>query len=368
MVQANGGEVDTSNPGPTRHEVAPSVQGSYHSTANYLGAIVEQSTHSALQAALLNEREDLSRGMKPSASLDVDTIQEHVGLLSGRAISENWHGDSAFAPNLAAMASAIGPPSVYTQDPRTGAVFSARTIPSSKNHHNYNNRLNPLPATQQTATSVAAAPRANLFPFGKPQPASSSTASLPKRNPSAITHPVVTTQKKSRPDYSAPSQEDVDRALLSTLDATIDMLDQKPATKLPSKPKELESVDMGFMTNNTPINRSIQNNPSAAFASGGELDDDLVQLEKGAYINDLIERCLARSFTETNVASKVYNVDSNEEETDDTRDKAIKRVNMILDNREKAEQLTELFVDEVQKTKAAVNSPALNKMLDNFMG
>ena len=175
---------------------------------------------------------------------------------------------------------------------------------------------------------------------------------------------MVTKQKKSRHDYSGPSQEDVDRALLGTLDNTIDMLNQKPAAKLPSKPKELEGVDMGFMTNNTPINRSIQNNPFAAFACG----DDLVALEKEAYINDLIERSLACSFTETNVASKVYNVDSNEEETNGTRDKAIKRVNMILDNRGKAEQLTELFVDEVQKTKTAVNSPSLNKMFNNFMG
>ena len=66
---------------------------------------------------------------------------------------------------------------------------------------------------------------------------------------------------------------------------------------------------------------------------------------------------------------KRYNVDTGVQEVVDTKDRAIKRVNMILDNRERAEQLTELLVDEVaRKTKQVVDSPAVNKMFDKFMG
>jgi hypothetical protein len=47
MVEANGGEVDTSNPGTTCHVVAPAVAGTYHQAAEYFGGLVESSTHSA---------------------------------------------------------------------------------------------------------------------------------------------------------------------------------------------------------------------------------------------------------------------------------------------------------------------------------
>ena len=55
MVEQNGGQVDTSNPSEARHRVPPAVSGSYHETAAYFGDIVQQATHSALQAALLTD-------------------------------------------------------------------------------------------------------------------------------------------------------------------------------------------------------------------------------------------------------------------------------------------------------------------------
>lgn len=119
--------MDTSNPSEARHRVPPAVSGSYHETAAYFGDIVQQATHSALQPALLTERQNLTQGMKASESLDLASIEEHVGLLSGRSIAKNWHWDSALAPSLAALASSAGPPSVFTTDLNTGAVYMMPT-------------------------------------------------------------------------------------------------------------------------------------------------------------------------------------------------------------------------------------------------
>jgi hypothetical protein len=115
----------------------------------------------------------------------------------------------------------------------------------------------------------------------------------------------------------------------------------------------------------TPINPSIQNVPSTAL----DFDDDEVQaFGKSSYIDNLLERSLARSFEETNVASSIIYVETGVEEQNDVSTRAKKRVIMILDQRQKVEQLTELFIDEVaKKTKTVVDSPAVNKMLDRFM-
>jgi hypothetical protein len=104
------------------------------------------------------------RGMARSNTLDLDVISEYTGLLTGRGITESWHGDSAIAPMLAGLAAAAGPPSVFTSNPITGEVFNSRTIPSSSNHRQYNNRLNPFGAATTTSTNQT------LNPFDLPQP------------------------------------------------------------------------------------------------------------------------------------------------------------------------------------------------------
>jgi hypothetical protein len=128
-VTNNGGQVDTSNAGPTRHTVPASVSGTYHQSAQYFGAMVERNTNAALQAAILNERDNLARGMQRSESLDLGFINEHVGLHTGRELVENWHGDSAFSSSLAKIASASGSTSP-SKSPSMSPTQSPSTSPS----------------------------------------------------------------------------------------------------------------------------------------------------------------------------------------------------------------------------------------------
>lgn len=376
MITNNGGQVDTSNAGPTRHTVPEAVSGTYHQSAQYFGAMVERNTNAALQAAILNERDNLARGMQRSESLDLGFINEHVGLHTGRELVENWHGDSAFSSSLAKIASASGPPSTFTMNPNTGEVFSARGIPSSnRNHRQYNNRLTQFTASASAASAHTSASASastsvnkskNLYPFGDSssvdnrKPAARKDPTAPTSSKRNSTAPIVTTQKKSR----APSEASINRSLIQTLDSTLNTVRsaQPPATA--TKPPALNNVDTAFI--DTPIAPVIQSNPAAAFSNDDEDSGLLDVYGKEAYIDELLERALARSFDETGVAESVFNVDTGKEETNDIKARAERRVHFIIDDRGKAHQLTELFVDRAATEKFEVNSPSVNKMLDQF--
>ena len=85
--------------------------------------------------------------------------------------------------------------------------------------------------------------------------------------------------------------------------------------------------------------------------------------EKMAYVQELVERALNRSFGETGAAEIVTNVDTGEDERNEKPAAAIKRVNMITEYPDKVHRLTEMFVE---KSNGIVDSPAVNKMLDMF--
>ena len=134
MLAQNGGNPNTSNCTVTRHSPAPSVVGNYHQTAQSMGNIMSRHAHGAVQSALLAAGQELSIG-QTVPSLDIGMIQEKVGMHIGREISETMHGDSSFATNLVAIASAGGPPTTFPTLAGNSRIFNALNIPTSNTQH-----------------------------------------------------------------------------------------------------------------------------------------------------------------------------------------------------------------------------------------
>lgn len=146
MLSANDGELNVlgADLGAARHWPPASVVGTFHRTAESMGNIVAKHAHSAVEGAIMAARNDIRAGI-PVKVLDVSRVKEEEGLLTGRDIVEELHGDGSHAVQLASVAVAAGLPLTFTVLPGNGCVFNTRAIPSSsKNHRQNNNRLKPM--------------------------------------------------------------------------------------------------------------------------------------------------------------------------------------------------------------------------------
>ena len=92
-------------------------------------------------------------------------VEEEVGVFIGREIAETMHGDSSHAIDLSRIATAAGPPSVFTNLAGDGSIFNARIISSrNKTHRQVNNRL--VPMAKVDSRSQREAVSSTLFPSG----------------------------------------------------------------------------------------------------------------------------------------------------------------------------------------------------------
>ena len=146
MLSENNGQPAITGSLQTRHRCPPSVLGSYHSTATSMGQIMEKNAHAAVQGALVAARNEMPAARPRKLNLEV--INDTMGVLAGREICETFHGNSAMARPLASIASKVGPPTSFTNLPQNNALFDSRSIPSSRaNHRQVNNRLAPMPSS-----------------------------------------------------------------------------------------------------------------------------------------------------------------------------------------------------------------------------
>jgi len=83
-------------------------------------------------------------------------------------------------------------------------------------------------------------------------------------------------------------------------------------------------------------------------------------------VAEMLERALLRSFDDTGAGEEVFNVDTGEVERFAARSAAVKRVQMLTDRPDKAFSLTSLFLKKRKRNGQAVDSPAVNTMLDSF--
>jgi len=157
-------------------------------------------------------------------------------------------------------------------------------------------------------------------------------------------------------------------------DNTID----KHAASAPSgsakMPICLDDVDTSFLTapagkqqhtSHTPIG-TTQKNPMGAFLNSGD-GDEVEIVDESTEAENLLQRALDRSFDETNVGGSVFNVDTEQEEDSDMTTKATARVNYLLDNPDKALQLTSMLIAKKKRQNKETDSPAVNAMIDKFM-
>ena len=83
--------------------------------------------------------------------------------------------------------------------------------------------------------------------------------------------------------------------------------------------------------------------------------------------DNLLHCVFDRSFEESDVYDVVYNIETGEEESSGKQDRAKARVHMIMDQREKAHQLTSALIRRREAhAQPLPKSPEVCKMLDRF--
>ena len=166
MLAQNGGNLNTPNRTATRHSPAPSVVGNYHQRSQSMCNVVSRHAHGAVQGALLAAGQEFVIE-QTVPSLNIGMIQEQVAMHRGREIAETMHGDSGFATDLAAIASAAGSPTTFTTLAGNGRIFNARNIPTSnRQHRQANNQLAPMDTVDGRSCQDHPGTSQTLFPTG----------------------------------------------------------------------------------------------------------------------------------------------------------------------------------------------------------
>lgn len=183
----------------------------------------------------------------------------------------------------------------------------------------------------------------------------------PAPAPPAPSAAVVSTTKKKAARKKPPPT--VSEAVNSALESH---LRSAPSGTAHPMPGSFADVDTSFFTA-TPRTNPVPRNPVGAVARGGSgLEaSDATALDQR--VQDLSERALARSFSETGANSMAFNVETGQEEpVTSAGAAAIRRVNFLMDKPESAGMLIGLFVQQNESSGKSIDSPAVNKMLDMF--
>ena len=150
------------------------------------------------------------------------------------------------------------------------------------------------------------------------------------------------------------------RTIVNMLDGTIEVVEQRdPSAENCTLPDCLGDVDTSFLTDSTPSPHLIN-----LTSSGGS---SLENTDEERKVQDLMERVFERSFDESGVMDVVYNVDTGQEEKEESEKLrlATERVHLITDKRSKVHRLLKSMIGRSKED--GPDSPAACKMLDKFM-
>lgn len=319
-------------PPPTRHEPPSNVASDFARSATFLGGMINQHVHRSVQSNLLHARNELSRG-RPVSSLDNNAIMEQACLDIGMDMAESFSRDGPNSSWLNATTAAAGLPTTHTTL-LDGRRFNTRNIPScNRDHRENNNRLVRIvnqPNTTQGSRS------SNLFPN------QTETHHETRSNPAQRS----TISPIDPQDTTSPARFD-DSDLANAIENSL--VQHGPSIANPPVPSNFANRDDIL----SPL--AFQNSVIEGVGLKGCSEEDVYK------IYNLRERTLKRSFQETEIM-RVYNVESNTEETESARETATKRVNWIIDNEEKSVELIRLCL----VADAEVSSPTINRTFDHF--
>ena len=299
----------------------------------------------------MNAQSQLDQGIDLD-ELDMSYIEEVACANASREVAETYHGDSQYFADIQAIASAAGPPSTHTNLPNNGAIFNTRSIASSaSNHRAVNNRLTDADRSSSTSES-------RLRPEGV------NTVSNRKNQMAAEDRDMAEAMKRSQETHAEESEK---RKRLSGVVSTARKnLQYRPYQPEPAElptPSALTNTNLNFLTQSqaatgpTPINSAIQKKPMAAINLRDSDEEDNHRVRHECIVENLVDRALERSFGDSMSSF------DNDGSDDDYTAAAVNRVSMITDKREKALELTSLFVS---KKGNEVDSPQVCRMLDTF--
>ena len=135
----------------------------------------------------------------------------------------------------------------------------------------------------------------------------------------------------------------VGRTVKDMLDGTIEIHEQYDSSNFCNAklPDCMDDIDTSFLTGSTPSPKS--NDANVVVLSDSD-ERSGIAIAEANEVDNLLHRAFDRSFEESGMYDVVYNIETGEEECSGKRDRAKARVHMIMDQREKAHQLTNALI------------------------
>ena len=127
----------------------------------------------------------------------------------------------------------------------------------------------------------------------------------------------------------------------------------------------MDGIDTSFLTDSTPP--SSKRNDADIVELSDSSERGSIAIAEANEADNLLHRVFDCSFEESGVYDVVYNIETGEEESSGKRDRAKARVHMIMDQRNKAHQLTSALIRKREShAQPLPKSPEVCRMLDKF--